>query len=290
MDFEFVYIGNDPVMQPAVIPVLARCFEEWQGAWERGGKFPFLELSFIAREPELHHIIGHVGIMPFRISDGRGGIWKAAGIASVATLPEYRGKKIAARLCTMAAEWAAQEGYDFLPLYTAFFRVYECCGWNCFHDAVLRLKKAENADGSGWRKGSELSAEERETIRMFYETSFDFPGKVLRADSGDFHSWERMFREGFLLWKCTENGYAVRQENTLAELCVRPGHAAEFAVGCTDTFLPSSHPAAAELLENGFRAYGADEPVPDIRHGECMMASPLEAVPGDFFFPLTDKF
>ena len=259
MDFEFVYIGNDPVMQPAVIPVLARCFEEWQGAWERGGKFPFLELSFIAREPEQHHIIGHVGIMPFRISDGRGGIRKAAGIASVATLPEYRGKKIAARLCTMAAEWAAQEGY-------------------------------ENADGSGWRKGSELSAEERETIRMFYETSFDFPGKVLRADSGDFHSWERMFREGFLLWKCTENGYAVRQENTLAELCVRPGHAAEFAAGCTDTFLPSSHPAAAELLENGFRAYGADEPVPDIRHGECMMASPLEAVPGDFFFPLTDKF
>ena len=45
---------------------------------------------------EKDEIVGHVGIMPFDVLDGNNGVIRMAGIASVGTDPDYRGRGIAA--------------------------------------------------------------------------------------------------------------------------------------------------------------------------------------------------
>ena len=129
-DIKFVFAGEGTELQNNSVPMLAECFEEWRDLQAlNGNRFAIREISFVALN-DRDEVVGHVGIMPFDVLNGKGGIIRMAGIASVGTSPAYRGRGIAARLCNDAAEWAKENGFDCMPLYTAFNRVYESCGWS----------------------------------------------------------------------------------------------------------------------------------------------------------------
>ncbi len=113
------FTGDDPTPQRAAVDLLARCFDVWA---ERKiifkGRFPFREFSFVARN-QSGETVGHLGIIPFDVQDGNKGVIRMAGVASVATAPEYRKCGIASLLCQTASAWASENGFAAMPLYTS---------------------------------------------------------------------------------------------------------------------------------------------------------------------------
>ncbi len=287
-DIKFVFAGEGTELQNDSVPMLARCFEEWQifqAAY--GNVFPFREISFAALN-ENDEIVGHVGIMPFDVLNGKGGVVRMAGIASVGTAPEYRGCGIAARLCNDAAEWAKDNGFDCMPLYTSFNRVYESCGWRNYpvKSVALTNGRAELKKG---RKGAELTENEREFIIECYNKIPEFAGKVLRTRDKSFHGWNRIFRETFFDWYVDSNGYAVAFEEVLAEFFALNGDASGLVCGIGSAFLSENFTGMQSLLDNGWRISAADKEL-DCWHGENVMCRCLNAVEEKLFYSLTDKF
>ena len=268
--------------------MLAECFEEWQEIQARNGnRFGIREISFVALN-EADEVVGHVGIMPFDVLDGNGKIIRMAGIASVGTSPAYRGRGIAARLCNDAAEWAEKNGFDCMPLYTAFNRVYESCGWTNYPMQSLFLTDPNGSFKPG-KKGAELTADEREFIIDCYNRIPEFAGKVLRTRDKSFHGWNRVFRETFFDWYLNDDGYAVAFEGVLAEFFVSDGNLSKLLNGIGSAFLSKNFPGVESLLDNGWQI-AATNGKPDCWHGENVMTRNINAVGGNIFYSLTDKF
>lgn len=287
-DIRFIFAGEDSELQRKSVPMLARCFEEWQMFQAQfGNRFPFREISFAALN-ENDEIVGHVGIMPFDVSDGKGGIIRMAGIASVGTAPEYRKRGIAAKLCRNAADWAQKNGFDVLPLYTSFFHVYESCGWNIYHVKSVELANKSFSPLKG-KKGADLNADERKFIIDCYRHMPDFCGKVIRTEDNAFHGWDRIFRETFFDWYVDDNGYAVSFEGVLAEFCTLNGDAANLTKGIGSAFL-SRNFSGIDILKCSGWQLASENREPLCWHGENVMTRNIKSIPPDIFFSLTDKF
>ena len=287
-DIRFVFAGEGTELQNNSVPMLARCFEEWQIFQERNGnRFTFREISFAALN-EKDEIVGHVGIMPFDVLDGNNGVIRMAGIASVGTDPDFRGRGIAANLCRMAAEWAKDNGFDCLPLYTSFNRVYESCGWQNYPVSSISLVN-RNCKKKKGRKGSDLSSTEKAFIMDCYDRTGEFAGKVIRTNDNAFHGWDRIFRETFFDWYVDKNGYAVAFEGVLAEFYAANGDASELVSGIKTAFLPEKYPAVGALLDGDWQV-SAVNTAPDCWHGENVMTCDIRKMKTDIFYSLTDKF
>ena len=287
-DIKFVFAGEWTELQNNSVPMLAECFEEWQILQaQNGNRFVSREISFVALN-EKDEIVGHVGIMPFDVFNGKGGIIRMAGIASVGTSPAYRGRGIAARLCNDAAVWAMENGFDCMPLYTSFNRVYESCGWRNYpmESVTLTNTRAELKKG---RKSSELTENEREFIIECYNKIPEFAGKVLRTRDKSFHGWARIFRETFFDWYVSSNGYAVAFEGVLAEFFALNGDASELVRGIGSAFLSENFSGIKALVDNGWQISAANEE-PDCWHGENVMCRCLNSVEENLFYSLSDKF
>lgn len=289
MAIKFVFAGEKTELQNASINVLEECFEEWRIFTAKyGRKFSFQEISFAALNEE-DEVIAHVGLMPFEVSDGNGGVIAMAGVASVATGIAYRKRGIASQLCSNAAAWAKENGFDCLPLYTAFNRVYESCSWQNVPVCGVILEN-KNVVPCQFKKGSELTAEEREFIIDCYNKMPDFKGKVKRPREWAFHSWERVFRDIFLTWNVTSGGYAVKFEDTLAEFFALDGNAADLCGGAATAFLSPDCPQLEKLLDGGWCRIAENTP-PECWHGENVMFRNVSKKNCDgLFFSLTDKF
>lgn len=288
-DIRFVFAGENTELQHDSVAMLARCFDEWRMFQTACGNiFPFREISFVALA-ENDKIAGHVGIMPFDVWDGKGKIIHMAGIASVGTDPDYRGRGIAVKLCNNAAEWAEKNGFEYLPLYTSFNRVYESCGWSNYPVRSLSLVN-RNAKVKAGRKGAELTAAEKEFIIDCYNRIPEFPGKVIRGSDNSFHGWNRIFRETFFDWYITSEGYAVTFEGFLAEFFVLDGNASEIVSGIERAFLPENYHNIDSLLADGWEREGGMKN-PECWHGENVMQRSIYGnIPANLFFSLTDKF
>lgn len=66
-------------------------------------------------------------------------ILRAGGIASVATLPEYRGRGYATTLLKKALEEINSEGFHFSPLFTRKPRLYQKLGWQIWPQNFWRV-------------------------------------------------------------------------------------------------------------------------------------------------------
>ena len=100
--------------QPQILPLIGRCFPDyWEQIACNSGKMPFEEISFAAFDDDVP--TGHCGVIPYEIWCN-GKVYPMAGIASVATSPEYRKQGIAANLCRMVMAWAREQKFHSLPL------------------------------------------------------------------------------------------------------------------------------------------------------------------------------
>ena len=289
-DVKFVFAGEDTELQRNSVPMLARCFEEWQmfqAAY--GNVFPFREISFVALNQK-DEVVGHVGIMPFDVIDENNNVVRMAGIASVGTDPDYRGRGIAAQLCRNAAKWAKKNGVDLLPLYTSCNRVYESCGWKNFPmHSISLLNRNFDKNGIKGRKGSDLTSTEKAFIMNCYDRIGTFAGKVIRSNDNSFHGWDRIFRETFFDWYVDRSGYAVTFEGYLAEFCALNGDARKLLSGIEKAFLPEKFPQLAFLLDDDWQITGLNVE-PDCWHGENVMICDLKKSPENLFYSLVDKF
>lgn len=114
----------------------------WRLDPERG-QHTFVELAE-------DRIVGAVVVVPARIVTGSGDEVDIVGIGNVATHPEHRGKGIAARLMSEAAEWATGSGATWGVLFTDTPGVYSRQGWRGFtmHHLVGTLP-AQRPEGAG---------------------------------------------------------------------------------------------------------------------------------------------
>lgn len=287
-DIKFLFAGEDSTLQCNSVPMLARCFEEWQLLQARSGnRFPFREISFVALNGN-DDIVGHVGIMPFDVLDGKHNVIRMAGIASVGTDPEYRGRGIAARLCRNAAEWAQEQGFDCMPLYTSFNRVYESCGWKDYDMQSVSLVNP-GADKKEGKKGSELTPDEKDFIIECYNEIPEFAGKVIRTEDISFHGWARIFRDSAFEWYVEKNGYAVTFEGVLAEFFAADGDVLPLVSGIESAFLSGKFPGIGSLTAGSWQQ-SAVNAVPECWHGENVMIRPLNRNSTGLFYSLTDKF
>ena len=287
-DIKFVFAGEDTELQRNSVPMLARCFEEWQiFQAENGNRFTFREISFVALDKN-DEIVGHVGIMPFDVLDGNNNVIRMAGIASVGTDPDFRGRGIAAKLCRMAAEWADDNGFDCLPLYTSFNRVYESCGWKNYPMRSISLTNRDCKKKKA-RKGCELSSTEKAFVMNCYERMGEFAGKVIRSNDNSFHGWDRIFNEIFFDWYVEKNGYAVAFEGVLAEFFAVDGNASDIVAGIEKAFLPEKFAGVGSLLDGDWQV-SAVNTAPDCWHGENVMTCSLRKIKSELFYSLTDKF
>ncbi|MBE6356915.1 MAG: GNAT family N-acetyltransferase [Lentisphaerae bacterium] len=280
--------------QQLILPLWEVCFPDfWEQLAVKNGKIPYEEISFAAFDGNM--AVGHCGIIPYTIQCG-GKNHMMAGIASVATLPEYRNRGIAKNLCRFAAQWAQNRSFISAPLYTAHFRVYESASWR-----KLTLPPAlQTAAGSGanWKSGSQLTAEEKSCIAEIYAASEVFDGKVLRQVSGTLHSWERIFAEPGFLFTSTDRMYALKADETIIELNALPGTPPAYRKDFFDTLgyrgtvnfhLPET--STVRILLSGREMTTSDR---DPMHGELPMV--LDFGSKDFhtvnhiFFPAADKF
>ena len=280
--------------QPLILPLWEVCFPDfWEQLAVKNGKLPYEEICFAAFDGS--RAAGHCGIIPYSIECG-GKNFSMAGIASVATLPEYRKQGIARDLCKFAAVWAENHGFESAPLYTAFFRVYESASWRKL--TVPPALSAPAGDGACWKTGSELTAQEKSLIAEVYSVSGSFDGKVLRQDSGTLHSWERIFTEPDFLFAATDRMYALKADDTIIEFNAYPGvpltSQKEFfqTLGCNgkaDFYLPPS-PTVKELLA----ALELHPSTHDPMHGELPMVLDFGGrnfhSAHEIFFPAADKF
>lgn len=289
---EYIYAGTDPVLQSRAAEMLCRCFDEWIMFRDRYGTgFPFLEISFAALDGET--MAGHVGLMPFSVSDGAGGILRMAGVASVGTVPEYRGRGIASGLCEMAARWAKENGFDAMPLYTGFPRVYEKCGWKTVPSGGVSWKNPEpERKRMPWKKNDELSRTEKQRIIGSRNDSAALPGMVMRTENdGTFHSWEWLFQNEWNRWLVAEDGYALAVDGVLAEIGGAPERIVPLCGDTETAFLSKLDPAGSALRDAGWIREPEQTAAPACWHGECSMLNDLSGkLPENLFFPLPDKF
>ena len=204
--------------QPMALPLLARCFPDyWEQTAARNKRFPFEEISFGAIFKG--DIVGHCGIIPYRISNGTGEEYLFGGIASVAVAPEVRGRGIARELCLYVRNWVEGKGYASLPLYTSKARVYESAGW---HDYVSTQPRhivfpAKYANVCSEAKcGSALTDDVRRYFVSLYEKQ-DFCGKVLRGSTREYLGWKRIFQDPEHSFAWHDGMTAIFYDGALAE-------------------------------------------------------------------------
>ncbi len=281
--------------QYKILPLWQECFPDyWEQLAVTNGRIPYEEISFAAFDGE--KVIAHCGIIPYEIWCG-GQVYRMGGIASVATDPDYRKRGIAAGLCGFAAQWAGENGFDSLPLYTGFFRVYEVAGWRKL-DVPPALSVKISGNLLPWKNGGELTAAEKSEIIALYEVSGKFDGKVIRQNSGTLHSWARIFEEPEFLFAVIPGAYAVKSGETVIETGFDPQLALsdrrEFFAGLSENgsvecFLP---PTADNRALTG--TLPCEITTIDVMHGERPMVRDLGA--GEFhtvkkvYFPVVDKF
>ena len=295
MAIEFFYAGVDPVVQAEAVDMLELCFDEWVDFRRQyGRKFPFIEHSFAAVESG--RLLGHVGVMPLEISDGCGGYWKTAGLASVGVHPAARGRNIAHELCMLAAAWAEAEKFDLMLLYTASVRVYEKSSWQIIQAPACCMYSAPELRpvSDNWKSGADLSAAEKDFIRESYLALPPLTGRVRRSDDERFfHSWRWIFANPASRFKLTGHGYALQIEGVLCEAAAPEGeeYLPELLRDVNSAFLSCHDPAARFLQGNNFRSNSSIKDF-TVWHGEVAMQkifnSRVENQP--LHLPLADKF
>ncbi len=287
---------------PEILQLLGDCFPEYWSDHAAKGVFPHREVAFIAENEGVP--VGHVGVMPFKVFTGSGQTVNLAGVASVATHPQYRGLGIAGALCRMALDWGKTNGIVAMPLFTSLFSVYEKSGWQVCNSPLqtvrLALRTPSHSPEAVPKKASELTAAEQSMIMAFYAKQPPFPGKVQRSADGDFHSWGRIFRQPDYRFYLDADGYGLEIEGVLAELCATPERKNELL-----RRILSHHHApldcAAPCLTPDPREFVLTPSPTDPFHGEKPMwnwtaaPSPEDEISrtlaeGKFYFPLADKF
>lgn len=269
--------------QPEILELLGKCFPDyWEQLALKQGKMPFFEISFA--EFDHGRVIGHCGIIPYEVWCGSR-YHPMAGIASVAVDPDFRRRGIAGRLCNFAADWAKENGFVSLPLYTAHFRVYESCSWHKLDVPAARYFPEAGKSGAIRRMGRELSSAEKNSIIQLYENSPQFDGKVKRQDSGTLHSWERIFNEPEFTFLLSPAGYAIEANRVIVEANFLPGTSDRVIrdfLGDSPFYLPEMLPGAEPFTHR------------DAMHGERPMVRDLTEPEfhriNRIFFPVTDKF
>ena len=289
-----LFAGEDAELQRQAVDVLARCFEVWQKRKEMfHGKFPFRELSFVAMAGGT--VIGHAGIIPFEVQSSDSRNLKFAGIASVAVAPEWRNQGIAGKLCRCAAEWATEQEFDAMPLYTERVNVYHHCGWEVFPPGVATLTspRREEPDMRTWRTAAELSAADRDLIIRCYDQLDRMPGRVVRVDDPrSAMSWSCLFSKPGGRWKIFPNGYLLAMDGVLAE------YGGDINAGMVDgSGVGSALLFSADSLCSGLSALGWSKQIHRDDLPECweheavmMRVLPGKSVPEELFFPLANKF
>jgi len=290
--------------QAQALQLLGRCFPEyWEAVAARCTAFPFLEISHGAFENGT--IVGHVGVVPFEISDGAGGRFRMGGIASVAVDPVCRGRKIARDLCLRVLEWARKEGFCAMPLYTGKDRVYETAGWSVYPGMKAEMVRFT---GSSERlapiRGTDLDIQERRLIMELYARGEDFCGKVLRGNGRDYLGWDRLLAdEEYQVALDAQSGiYALFMDGAVVECYYRPdiqdGEILKFLAslaggeGVLELALPKNCRLRPVFAQAGL---ALENSAHDLMHGEHPMVLDL-AEPGFFAcqplveFPLGDKF
>lgn len=291
-NYEMRHLDSDE--QNKILPLLGRCFPDyWEQIAVKTGKMPFEEISFAAFDGDIP--IGHCGIIPYEMYCN-GQIYKMAGIASVATAPEYRKQGIAQNLCKLATGWAAENGFASLPLYTAFFRVYEVAGWKKL-DVPETLTVKLSAPALNWRHGKELTATEQQNIIHLYNSGEIFNGKVLRKDSGTLHSWARIFEDMEFEFAVISGAYAIKSGGVIIECnfdhSMSLPEKQNFFAGLSDhgavTYLLPPTGEISKITEY----YNCTGSALDAMHGERPMVLDIIQqfhIDNQIFFPVTDKF
>ena len=291
--------------QPKALPLLGRCFKEaWENVANTRTTFPIYEESFGAFDGDA--IVGHCGLVPYTVSDGKGGRLLMGGIASVATAPEYRGRGIARQLCLTIRDWCLknQPAYKSLPLYTGKDRVYESAGWRNYLPqkpmrATLGMKTSVMPIGGF----GGLRNDEAQEIRRLYAAGEDFCGKVIRGEGNGIQDWPHVLTDEANSFVLEDGIYALLIDQAVVELYAEDRVSDEAlldflrrlpanADGTLDLALPRQGRVATVLRYFGF----ALEDCPrDLMHGEHPMYLDLEspgfhAQPETVFYPLADKF
>ena len=291
-NFEMRLLQGDE--QKMILPLLGKCFPDyWEQIALKTGKMPFEEISFAAFDGDIP--VAHCGIIPYEMYCN-GQIFKMAGIASVATDPNYRKQGIARNLCELATSWAAENGFASLPLYTAFFRVYEAAGWHQL-EIPATLAARVSAPSFVWRSGNQLTMEEQQEIVKLYAGSEIFDGKVLRKNSGTLHSWQRIFQDIEFQFAVIPGAYAIRSGGVVIEcgfdVEMTAAERENFFAGLnTDGIVTFLLPPTADNTEV-VSTLKCETSSLDAMHGERPMV--LDIIPdfhrqNQIFFPVTDKF
>lgn len=289
-DIEVIFTGDDPAAQQMALDVLARCFPVWAERKRIFKRFPFRELSFIAKDGD--KCCGHLGLIPMETYGNDGALIRLAGVASVAVLPEYRKSGIAGKLCQAAACWAEKNGFDALPLYTSVMRVYEKNNWQIFPVEMSTLKAPETTSDTGdfWKTSAALSNEEKSFIIRCYENMPPLPGRIIRlADDYAANSWHRLFSKNNALWHLTSSGYILALDGVICEVC---GTISTVPPGIFKAFLSIHDPYYCVLNNAGWLPDLPPQQLPECWDGEVAMMKIInpEKIPSGIFFPLANKF
>ena len=294
----------DEAEQPMALPLLGRCFKEaWENVANTRTTFPIYEQSFGAFDGDT--IVGHCGVVPYTVSDGKGGRLLMGGIASVATAPEYRGHGIARQLCLTIRDWCRtlHPEYKSLPLYTGKDRVYESAGWQNYIPQKPMRATLGMKTSSMPIEGGHLRDDEAQAIRRLYADGEDFCGKVIRGESNGIQDWPHVLNDDANAFVVGDGLYALLIDQAVAELYAEDRVSDEAlldflrrlpanADGTLDLALPRQGRVAAVLRAFGF---ALDDCPRDLMHGEHPMYLDLEspgfhAQPEAVFYPLADKF
>ena len=281
--------------QHLILPLLGDAFPDyWEQLALKQGKMPYEEISFAAFDGT--DVVGHCGVIPYRIWC-ENSVVPMAGIASVAVAKEYRNRGIARELCTFAAQWAKQEKFVSLPLYTEHFRVYESASWQIFETpSARRVISGKKTAALSWEKGSGLTDREKENIIRLYKDSPLFNGKVLRDESDTLHSWERIFAEPEFRFAVVPKMYAIKTGDTVIEIAfdipetsVADRKRLFYQLGVQKLFLPETEIVKELLAGVEFEEISPD----DVMHGEKVMVLDIAEnfhCGRNIFYPIVDKF
>lgn len=289
-DIEVIFTGDDPGAQQMALNVLARCFPVWAERRRIFKRFPFRELSFIAKDGD--KCCGHLGLIPMETYGNDGTLIRLAGVASVAVLPEYRSCGIAGKLCQAATCWAEENGFDALPLYTSLIRVYEKNGWQIFpvEMSALKAPDATSDTGNFWRTSDSLSEKEKSFIIHCYMNMPPLPGRIIRlTDDYAANSWHRLFNKDDCLIHLAESGYILALDGVIAEVC---GKITAVPPGISKAFLSIHDPYYNVLQNAGWLPDLPPQQLPECWDGEVVMMKILSPgkIPSGIFFPLAHKF
>ena len=281
-------------LQNAAIPTLVECFDEWQMFTKLYGfTFPFYEVSFVAIDQDTNKVIAHVGIMPFTITNSNNEKLKVAGLASVATSNNYRKRGIANKLCNLARDWAKENNFDLMALYTAFFRVYESCNWSIYN-TTYQVYQNPNFNDTTYPglSSKELTSTHKEIIQNAFSKEEPFNGLVTRNNGNYFHDWDRLFRESFCQWYIKNDSYILAIENVIAEAAGNPSDLISLAQNFSSSFTSQDCKIAKLLQQNNWIPQDITEDKLPFWHGERAMTLPLnnKGKEANLFFSLSDKF